>query len=37
MHLNSVSDVYNSVVDSPIYQALGCTTNAQEDAVLFTR
>ena len=30
MHLNSVNDVYNSVVDNPIYQALGCTTNAQK-------
>ena len=30
MHLNSVNNVYNSVVDSPIYQALGCSTNAQK-------
>ena len=30
MHLNSVNDVYSSIVDSPIYQTLGCTTNAQK-------
>jgi len=30
LHINSVSDVYNSTVDSPIYQKLGCTTNAQK-------
>jgi len=28
MHINSVSDIYNSKVDSPIYDKLGCTTNA---------
>jgi len=30
MHINSVSDIYNSAVDSPIYNKLGCTTNAQK-------
>ncbi len=30
LHLNSVADVYNSVVDKPIYDALGCTSNAQK-------
>ena len=28
MKLNSVSDVYNSTVDVPIYNELGCTSNA---------
>jgi len=28
MHINSVTDIYNSNVDSPIYNKLGCTTNA---------
>ncbi len=30
MHLNSVNDVYNSVTDAPIYQALNCTSNAEK-------
>ncbi|MDO4160278.1 MAG: RagB/SusD family nutrient uptake outer membrane protein [Prevotellaceae bacterium] len=30
MHLNSVDDVYNSEADTPIYNALGCTTNAEK-------
>lgn len=30
MKLNSVNDVYNSVADKPIYEKLGCTTNAQK-------
>lgn len=30
MHLNSVSDVYNSEVDQPIYDALGCSSNADK-------
>lgn len=30
MHLNSINDVYNSVTDAPIYQALNCTDNAQK-------
>lgn len=30
MHLNSVDDVYNSEADTPIYEALGCTTNAEK-------
>ncbi|WP_321437639.1 RagB/SusD family nutrient uptake outer membrane protein [uncultured Bacteroides sp.] len=28
MHINSVNDIYSSKVDSPIYDKLGCTTNA---------
>ena len=28
MKLNSVADVYNSTVDTPIYNELGCTSNA---------
>jgi len=30
MILNSVEDVYNSETDKPIYEALGCTTNAEK-------
>lgn len=30
MKLNSVNDVYNSVADKPIYEKLGCITNAQK-------
>ena len=30
MKLNSVADVYNSTVDSPIYNELGCTSNADK-------
>ena len=30
MKLNSVSDVYNSTVDTPIYNELGCTSNADK-------
>lgn len=30
MHLNGVDDVYNSLADSPIYEALKCTTNSQK-------
>lgn len=30
MHLNSVDDIYNSKVDKPIYEKLGCTTNADK-------
>lgn len=30
MKLNSVDDVYNSAADTPIYNALGYTTNAQK-------
>ena len=30
MQLNSVSDVYNSTVDVPIYNELGCTSNADK-------
>ena len=30
MHLNSVSDIYNSEVDQPIYDALGCSSNADK-------
>ena len=30
MLLSSVNDVYNSEVDEPIYEALGCTTNAEK-------
>ena len=30
MKLNSVSDVYNSTVDVPIYNELGCTSNADK-------
>lgn len=30
LHLNSVDDIYNSTVDSPIYTALGCTSNAEK-------
>ena len=28
MHINSVNDIYSSKVDSPIYDKLGCTSNA---------
>lgn len=30
MKLNSVADVYNSTVDTPIYNELGCTSNADK-------
>lgn len=30
MKLNSVADVYNSTVDTPIYKELGCTSNADK-------
>ena len=30
MRLNSVQDVYNSPVDTPIYDALGCASNADK-------
>ncbi len=30
MHLNSVDDIYNSSVDSPIYDKLGCSSNAEK-------
>ena len=30
MKLNSVADVYNSTVDNPIYNELGCTSNADK-------
>ena len=30
MKLNSVADVYNSTVDTPIYNELGCTSNANK-------
>lgn len=30
MKLNSVTDVYNSTVDTPIYNELGCTSNADK-------
>lgn len=30
MRLNSVADVYNSTVDTPIYNELGCTSNADK-------
>ncbi len=30
MHLNSVSDITNSEADKPIYEKLGCTTDAQK-------
>lgn len=30
MTLSSVNDVYNSTVDAPIYQQLGCNTNAEK-------
>lgn len=30
MELNSVTDVYNSPVDAPIYNELGCTSNAEK-------
>lgn len=30
MKLNSVTDVYNSAVDTPIYNELGCTSNAEK-------
>lgn len=30
MKLNSVADVYNSTVDTPIYNKLGCTSNADK-------
>lgn len=30
MRLNSVQDVYNSPVDTPIYEALGCANNADK-------
>ncbi len=30
MHLNTVDDVYNSKADQIIYQALGCTSNADK-------
>ena len=30
MKLNSVADVYNSPVDTPIYNELGCTSNADK-------
>lgn len=30
LHINSVNDIYNSAVDSPIYSKLGCTSNADK-------
>lgn len=30
MKLNSVADVYNSTVDTPIYNELGCTSNVEK-------
>lgn len=30
LHLSSVDDIINSEVDKPIYEALGCTTQAQK-------
>ena len=30
MKLNSVADVYNSTVDTPIYNEMGCTSNADK-------
>lgn len=30
MKLNSVADVYNSAVDAPIYNELGCSSNAEK-------
>ncbi|WP_071147680.1 RagB/SusD family nutrient uptake outer membrane protein [Bacteroides ihuae] len=30
LHINSVNDIYNSTVDSPIYSKLGCTSNADK-------
>ena len=30
MHLNSLNDILNSTADKPIYEALGCTTDAQK-------
>ena len=30
MTLNSVEDVYNSQVDIPIYEKLGCASNAEK-------
>lgn len=30
MHLNSVDDIINSEADKPIYEALGCTSQAQK-------
>lgn len=30
MKLNSVADVYNSTVDAPIYNELGCSSNAEK-------
>lgn len=30
MKLNSVTDVYNSAIDTPIYNELGCTSNAEK-------
>ncbi|UZJ66012.1 hypothetical protein OKW96_07850 [Sphingobacterium sp. KU25419] len=28
--INSVNDIYNSVVDKPIYEKIGATSNAQK-------
>lgn len=30
LRLNSLSDVYNSAIDKPIYDKLGCSTNAEK-------
>ncbi|WP_321334096.1 RagB/SusD family nutrient uptake outer membrane protein [uncultured Bacteroides sp.] len=30
LHINSVADIYNSKIDSPIYAKLGCTSNADK-------
>ena len=30
MHINTVNDIYSSTVDSPIYNALACTSNAEK-------
>jgi len=30
LHINSVSDIYNSSVDSPIYTKLGCSSNPEK-------
>lgn len=30
MHINSVDEIYNSSIDSPIYEKLGCSSNAEK-------
>jgi starch-binding outer membrane protein, SusD/RagB family len=30
LHINSIDDIYNSAVDAPIYNELGCTSNADK-------